>query len=185
VIRNEIATQQYAVQLADGPAAADDDRYAAKLLATVLGDETGSRLYWELVDPGLAEQASLGHYEYDGAGLFMTYLSCAPELIAENLALIREIYAQAQDAGISEDELRQAKNKVSSRVVLSGERPRGRLFAVGGDWIGRREYRSVRDDLDAVAAIGLDDVSAVLAKYQLTRSTTVTIGPLAELTVGG
>ena len=38
-----------------GPAAADDDRYAAKLLATVLGDDSGSRLYWELVDPGLAE----------------------------------------------------------------------------------------------------------------------------------
>ena len=181
VIHNEIATQQYAVQLADGPAATDDDRYPAKLLATVLGDETGSRLYWELVDPGLAEQASLSHYEYDGAGLFMTYLSCAPELIADNLALIRDIYDQVQDAGIAKDELQQAKSKVSSRIVLSGERPRGRLFAVGGDWIQRREYRSVRDDLDAVAAIGPDDVSAVLAKYRLTNNTTVTIGPLTEL----
>ena len=185
VIQNEIATQQYAVQLADGPAAADDDRYAAKLLATVLGDETGSRLYWQLVDPGLADQASLSHYEYDGAGLFMTYLSCAPELIAGNLALIGDTYRQAQDAGISEDELRQAKSKVCSRVVLSGERPRGRLFSVGGDWIQRREYRSIRDDLDAVAAIGLDDVSAVLAKYDLTKNTTVVIGPLAELPASG
>ena len=47
------ATQQYTLQLAAGPAAEDDDRYAAKLLATVLGDDSGSRLYWELVDPGL------------------------------------------------------------------------------------------------------------------------------------
>ena len=181
VIHNEIATQQYAVQLADGPAAADADRYPAKLLATVLGDDTGSRLYWALVDPGLAEHASLSHYEYDGAGLFMTYLSCAPELIADNLALIREIYSAVQDAGISEDELQQAKSKVKSRIVLSGERPRGRLFSVGSDWIQRREYRSIRDDLDAVAAIGPDDVSAVLAKYRLTDNTTVTIGPLTEL----
>ena len=181
VIHNEIATLQYAVQLADGPAAADADRYPAKLLATVLGDDTGSRLYWALVDPGLAEHASLSHYEYDGAGLFMTYLSCAPELIADNLALIRDIYSKVQDAGISEDELRQAKSKVSSRVVLSGERPRGRLFAVGGDWIQRREYRSVRDDLDAVAAIDREQITAVLAKYRLTNNTTVTIGPLTEL----
>jgi len=123
----------------------------------------------------------LSHYEYDGAGLFMTYLSCAPELIGDNLALIRDVYGQVLDAGISEDELRQAKSKVSSRVVLSGERPRGRLFAIGGDWIQRREYRSVRDDLDAVAAIGPDHVSAVLAKYRLTKNTTVTIGPLTEL----
>ncbi len=185
VIQNEIATQEYAIQLADGPAAADDDRYAAKLLATVLGDDTGSRLYWELVDPGLAEQASLSHYEYDGAGLFMTYLSCAPELIARNLALVGDIYKQAQDEGISEDELRQAKSKVCSRVVLSGERPRGRLFSVGGDWIQRSEYRTIRNDLDDVAALGLDEVAAVLAKYDLTKNTTVTIGPLAELPVGG
>lgn len=185
VIHNDIATQQYAVQLADGPAAADADRYPAKLLATVLGDETGSRFYWELVDPGLAEHASLSHYEYDGAGLFMTYLSCAPELIADNLALIRDVYSDVQDAGISEDELRQAKNKVSSRIVLSGERPRGRLFAVGGDWIQRREYRSIRDDLDAVAEIRTDDVADVLAKYRLTENTTVTIGPLRELPVSG
>ena len=34
------------------------DRFAAKILATILGDDSGSRLYWELVDPGLAEQAA-------------------------------------------------------------------------------------------------------------------------------
>jgi len=64
--------------------------------------------------------------------------------------------------------------------VLSGERPRGRLFVVGSDWIYRREYRSVAEDLDTVAALGRDDIAAVLAKYPLTRGTTVTIGPLRE-----
>ena len=39
------------MQLANGPGATDADRYAAKMLATVLGDDSGSRLYWELVDP--------------------------------------------------------------------------------------------------------------------------------------
>jgi predicted Zn-dependent peptidase len=65
--------------------------------------------------------------------------------------------------------------------VLSSERPRGRLFAVGGDWIYRREYRPVERELDAVAGVTVGDIAAVLAKYPLTRATTVTIGPLAEL----
>ena len=56
------------MQLAPGPAAEDADRYAAKLLATILGDDSGSRLYWDLVDPGLAEQASLSHCEYRAPG---------------------------------------------------------------------------------------------------------------------
>ncbi len=181
VISKPTATQQYAVQLAAGPAASDADRYPAKLLATVLGDESGSRLFWELVDPGLAEQATLGHYEYDGAGQFVTYLSCTPEATAENLRRIRGLYRRVEAEGITAAELEQARNKVSSRVVLAGERPRGRLFSVGSDWVQRREYRSVRDDLDAVAAITLDDGAAVLAKYPLAPGTTVTIGPLEEV----
>ncbi len=181
VIRKPAATQQYVMQLAAGPAAADPDRYAAKLLATVVGDDTGSRLYWEMVDPGLAEQATLGHNEYEGAGQFVTYVSCNPEQAAENLKRVDSIYRRVQTDGITAAELTQAKNKVMSRVVLSGERARGRLFAVGTDWIQRREYRSVGDDLKAVAALTLDDVAAVLRKYPLVPCTTVTIGPLTDV----
>ena len=182
VVCKPAATQQYTVQLAPGPAAADDDRHAARLLAAVLGDETGSRLFWELVDPGLAEQAALHHCEYDGAGLMMTYMSCDPERAGDNLQRILDVYRRAQsDAPVTAEELAQAKSKLSSRIVLSGERPRGRLFSVGGEWMQRRRYRSVRDDLEATAAVTPEDVAAVLARYPLTRSTTVTIGPLAEL----
>ena len=147
----------------------------------MVGDDTGSRLYWELVDPGLAEQATLGHNEYEGAGQFVTYLSCNPEQAAENLKRVDAIYRRVAAEGITAAELTQAKNKVMSRVVLSGERARGRLFAVGTDWIQRREYRSVGDDLKAVAALTLDDVAAVLRKYPLVPCTTVTIGPLENV----
>jgi len=181
VIHKESASQQYAVQLTGGPNAEDLDRYPAKLLATVLGDDTGSRLYWELVDSGLAEQVSLYHHEFEGAGLFLTYLSCDPERAAENLQRIADVYRQAQECGVTLEEIAQAKSKVASRVVLSGERPRGRLFALGGDWVQRHEYRSVRDDLDAVSVITVEQVLSVLQRYPLTQSTTVTIGPLAEV----
>ena len=79
VVHRPSATQQYVLQLADAPASEDDDRYAAKLLATIVGDDSGSRMYWELVDPGLAETASLGHYEYLGVGMFYTWLACEPD----------------------------------------------------------------------------------------------------------
>jgi predicted Zn-dependent peptidase len=179
LLRKETATQQYLMQIAAGPAAEDDDRYAAKLLATVLGDDSGSRLYWEMVDPGFVEHVSLSHCEHQGAGMMMTYMSCEPEATAENLARILKVYSEAD--GITAAELEQAKSKVRSRIVLSSERPRGRLFAVGSDWVYRREYRPVEGEMDAVAALTLDDLRAVLAKYPLTNPTTITIGPLAEL----
>ncbi len=38
--------QQTIVGVCDGPPLESPDRYAAHLLATILGDHTGSRLYW-------------------------------------------------------------------------------------------------------------------------------------------
>ena len=179
VVRDSTA-QQYILQLADAPASEDDDRYAAKLLATILGDDSGSRLYWELIDPGLAESASLGHYEYLGAGMFFTWVSCAPESARDIFDRLEKVQRQAEQDGLTSEELCQAQNKIKARVVLGSERPRNRLFNVGGNWMQRSEYRSVADDLAAVDAVTLDDVHRVLAQYPLSRSTTVTIGPLAD-----
>jgi predicted Zn-dependent peptidase len=181
VEHKETAAQQYALQFAPGPAAEDQDRHAAKLLAVILGDDSGSRLYWELVDPGLAEQATLSHGEYQGAGIMATYMSCDPEQVEENLQKIRGIYRRAETDGIREEELAQANSKVRSHLVLSSERPRGRLFPVGGDWVYRRQYRPIELEMQTFAGTSLAEVNAILQKYPLTKCTTLTIGPLEKV----
>jgi predicted Zn-dependent peptidase len=180
-LRKESATLEYAIQLANAPSATDPDRYAAKVLATVIGDDSGSRLYWALVDSGLAEHASLGHHDYHGAGLFITYMSCDPARAQGNIERIAEIYRRADTDGVTADELAQAKSKINARVVLASERPRGRLFNVGGNWVQRHEYRTVRQDLQAIDAITADDLTRVLARYPLSMNTTLAIGPLEKL----
>jgi predicted Zn-dependent peptidase len=175
------STQEYVIQIADGPAATDADRYAAKLLATALGDDSGSRFFWELIDPGYAESASLSHHDGLGAGAFVTYLACDPELAADNLKRLADVYAAVESDGVSETELAQVKNKVNSRVMLASERPRGRLFNLGANWSQRREYRTPKDDLDAVDRITIDDLRAVLRKYPLSKNTTVCVGPLETI----
>lgn len=174
----ESATLEYVLQLATAPGATDADRFAAKLLATIVGDDSGSRLYWELVDSGRAEQCSLSHYDYQGTGVFMTYMSCPAESAEDNLERIAKVFAEVEQRGVTAAELAQAKSKINSRVVLSSERPRGRLFNVGGNWLQRQEYRSVAQDLAAVDAVTDEQIAEVLAKYPLTVNTTVAIGPL-------
>ena len=176
-VQKDGVTQQYAIQIANGPSATQPERFAAKLLATILGDDSGSRLFWALVDPGLAEHASIGHYDYQGTGMYLTYVSCAPEAAADNLQSVLDIYRDVQANGVTAAELDQAKNKINSRVVLSSERPRGRLFNVGANWLHRHEYRSVKDDLDSVDAVTREQIAQVLARYPLSVSTTVTVGP--------
>ncbi len=158
------------------------DRYAAKVLSVILGDDTGSRLYWKLVDPGHAEHASIHYSAYHDAGAYLAYLSCDPDFVGQNLQGILDVYRQAETTGVTEAELLQAKTKIKSRTVLGSERPRGRLFVVGSHWTYRREYRSLRDDLNAIDEVNLDQIARLLSEYPFSRNTTFVVGPLTEVT---
>jgi predicted Zn-dependent peptidase len=181
VLRKESAAQEYLIEMAAAPAATDPARFAAKVLSVILGDDSGSRLYWKLVDPGLAEQASLHYSGYHGAGAFITWLACEPEQSAGNLQAVLDVYREAEAGGVTDAELVQAKNKIKSRIVLSSERPRGRLFAVGSHWNFYRQYRSVRDDLASIDGVTVDQISELLGNYPLSRNTSFLVGPLADV----
>ena len=74
-----------------------------------------------------------------------------------------------------------ARNKLASRVVLAGERPRRRLFDIGLEWSHSATYRTVRDNLRIVESLTLDDVHRVLAAWPLTGpAATVLAGPGGE-----
>lgn len=176
-VQQPSATQQYLLRLGAGPDGEDPDRFAAKLLATIVGDDAGSRMYWDFVDPGLAESATLGHYDYQGVGMYYTWISCMPQDTEAALGGLERLFREIDSEGVGEDELAQAKSKVRSRVVLGGERPRSRLFSVGGNWGHRGEYRSTRDDLRAVDAVTIEDLQRLLKRFPLCSSATIVVGP--------
>lgn len=172
------AALEYVIRMSAGPAADDEARWAAKMLAIVLGDDSGSRLYWELVDSGAAEHASIHHHDFLDAGLFGTQLSCDAEDAESLMEQILDIYRNAATGGITRDEWERARNKLSSRVVLAGERPRRRLFSVGLEWAHEQIYRSIADDLRIVESITLDGLHDVLARWPLDGpAATVFAGP--------
>jgi predicted Zn-dependent peptidase len=181
VLHKETATQEYVIEMSAAPAATDPDRYAAKLLSLILGDDSGSRLYWKLVDPGLAEQASVHYSGYHGAGAYVTWLACEPDQTADNLRIVYNTFQQMESDGVSEAELAQAKSKFKSRIVLGSERPRGRLFVVGSHWTYRREYRSIRDDLAAVEEVTIEQIADLLNRYPLSQTTSFVVGPLKDV----
>ncbi|MGC1275102.1 MAG: pitrilysin family protein [Planctomycetaceae bacterium] len=181
LVTRESNVQQHVMALAAAPPAQSAMRFAAELLTVIVGDDSGSRLFWELVDPGDVEACELGYNEYDGAGTWLTYLSGSPEDTAANLDRVRAIYDAVNREGVTAGELETAKNKVLSRIVLRSERPMGRLSSLGGNWLYRQEYRSVADDLDAVRRLTVHDLRDLLAAYPLALTTTVGIGPLDKL----
>jgi predicted Zn-dependent peptidase len=173
--------QEYVILMSPGPSARSPLRYAADILAMILGDDTGSRLYWALVDPGLADSADLSFHEYEGTGSFYTSYSCEPERTQKDLQIIHGVLRQARQEGVTEEELRSAKSKVLSRVVRGSERPMGRLQALGMNWTYQGKYRTVDDELRSFEAVTLKKVREVLDRYPFEHLTTLALGPLEKL----
>ena len=180
-ILREDDQQQTVVGVCDGPPLESADRYAAHLLATILGDHTGSRLYWTLIDPGLADGAELSYQDYNQAGAFFTFLSCEPEETQANLGRIAEVYRDVMADGVTEDELTQAKNKVLARSVLRSERPMGRLASLGLPLDVPPRLPDGRQRAGGVFKVTLTDLNRVLRDWPLWPMTIVSVGPTTDI----
>ncbi len=181
VLTKEKVKQEHVFLLSAAPPFESPLRYAADTLAVVLGDDSGSRLYWALVDPGLADSADASFHEYQGAGAFYISFSCEPARTQKNLAVVHGLLRQLQQDGVTEEELRQAKSKVLSRVVRGSERPMGRMQQLGITWTYLHEYHSVDDELKGFEGVTLKKIRQVLDRYPIDQVTTLALGPLRKL----
>ncbi|MFZ0035060.1 MAG: pitrilysin family protein [Sedimentisphaerales bacterium] len=159
------------------PSAQDEGRFAAALLGVILGDSVGSRFYWELVDKALAEVAVTQFSSMDGLGVFCNLICCGKEKVSTVLGIVEDIFHGLFESGINEDELRKAKNKILSKLVLENELPMGRLNALGANWIYLQRYRTIEDDVNAIKAVTIDDVRSLIEQFSLGDFTQFSIGP--------
>jgi predicted Zn-dependent peptidase len=181
VVTKEKVTQEHVILMGGGPPADSPLRHAADLLSMIVGDDSGSRLYWALVDPGLAESADCSFHEYEGTGSFYTSFSGEPEEAESNLEIVLEVLRDTGRDGVTEEELQQARNKILSRVVRASERPKGRMIAVGMHWIYQHEYRTMDDELKSYEAVTTKTIREVLDRYPIDRVSTLALGPLTSL----
>jgi len=175
-----VARQQIALA-SPAPPSQNEDRYAAMLAMTLLGDTTGSRLYYALVEPALADEASTVYDSLDGAGVFLTFMSCDSGQASRVAEIARRELAEFQHSGPTEAEMLSAKNKIASGATLKGEVPMGRLTAVGYDWVYRGEYVPLAEQIATLFAVTAEQVVDVARKYDLDRTMLVALGPLEKL----
>ena len=164
--------------MSPAPAAQDESRFAAQLLSTIVGDHTGSRLYYALVDPAIADEANTAYDMLDGTGGFLTFISTDPQRGAEALDIALGVFRKVMDGGFSELELQAAKNKIASAATLKGELPMGRLTAVGFDWVYRKEYMPLAQQIEKLFSVTADEVMVVAREFDLTKVTVLALGPL-------
>jgi len=180
-IRDEKLVRQHVGLMSPAPPVQDDARFAAQVLGTILGDETGSRLYYALVEPAIADEAVTMYDPLDHAGGFITFVSADPDNAARAVEIVEAEYRRFMDEGPTNAELDAAKNKIATGATLRGEVPMGRLGAVGMDWVYRGEYVPLREQIERMLAVTRGDVMAVAGEYDLRAMTRVSLGPRESL----
>jgi predicted Zn-dependent peptidase len=180
-IPKEGVAQEQLIVLSTGPDAKSDLRHAAGVLSVAIGDETGSRLYWSIVDPGHADSASCSVDTSEGSGTTCTFVTCEKEAATENLDRIKAVLADVQANGLTDHELAVAKSKIASRVVRGSERPQGRMRSLAGAWLYRGEQSDPDVELAKYDAVTMADVRKVLIQFPLTDITVVGYGPCDSL----
>jgi predicted Zn-dependent peptidase len=159
----------------------DPDRYAAELGASILGDGDGSRLYWNLYQKGLAESASAFLWTMDGTGMLVMEANSTPEQAPQVMKMLRQELDSLLADGIYEDELRRAKDKFISHMVLSSESTFARMRSLSADWVVEGRLISVDEEVERVEKVTTEDVMRVLRRLPLReKQVLTTLGPLSE-----
>lgn len=117
----------------------------------------------------------------DRAGAFYTFISAEPEQARRAAQIARTEFDRFVKDGPGESEMGAAKNKIASAATIKGELPMGRLAAVGGDWVYRKQYIPLAEQLDMLFAVTRNDVADLARQYNLTATTTLALGPLKDL----
>lgn len=166
----------YLLGMAPAPAADDERRYAAAMLAQILGAPDNSRLHWALVESGLAEDAQSGFDAHDGAGDYYIFAAGEPGRMAEILTVIqKEIAALA--SSLTEDDLERLRNKVRTAATVGGERPGDRMQRLGRSWVALGRYESLEDEVDRIGRVTLSELRAVAEQFPLAPATIGVLTP--------
>jgi predicted Zn-dependent peptidase len=175
-LTDEKLNRQYTMGMTPGPSQQDERRFAARVLADVIGDSDGSRFYWALVDNAIAEEADFGFYPHDNCGSFYIALTTDPERTEQAMDIaMKELNKVKVD--LNDDEIERAKNKIASGLVLQGEVPLGRMRSIGGQWLYNREYRSLEQDMATLMSVNRKSLQQLMTEFPFDPMTIVTLGP--------
>ncbi len=154
-------TEQYHLCLGGpGLPRGDERRFALRILDTILGGSTSSRLFQEVREKrGLAYSVFSYASHYADTGQVAVYVGTRPDNVGEAMDVIGVELARIKDEGVSEQELERARENVKGRTVLSMESTLTRMNRLGSSILMGVPLLTVDQVLAAFDAVTLDDVN--------------------------
>jgi predicted Zn-dependent peptidase len=153
-------TEQYHLALGGpGIARGDERRFSMRILDTILGGSSSSRLFQEVREKrGLAYSVYSYTSQYADTGAVALYVGTRPDNVQEAMTVIGTELARLQEDGVTAEELDRARENVKGRTVLAMESSSARMNRLGSSLLMGVPLLTLDDVLARLDAVTLDDV---------------------------
>jgi predicted Zn-dependent peptidase len=153
-------TEQYHLCIgAPGIPRGDDRRFALRVLDTILGGSSSSRLFQEVREKrGLAYSIFSYASHYIDSGQVAVYVGTRPDNVGKAMDVIGSELRRLLEDGIPAAELERARDNVKGRTVLSMESTLSRMNRIGGALLMDMPLLTLDEILAEIDAVTADDV---------------------------
>jgi predicted Zn-dependent peptidase len=176
-------TEQYHVCIG-GPALSrhDERRYALRVLDTVFGGTSSSRLFQEVRERrGLAYAVYSFANGYQDTGQVGLYVGTRAENLLDALGVVSDELERLAREPATADELERAKENLKGRVVLSLESTGARMTRLGSEVLAGTPLESLDEVVERIDAVTLDELGELVHElWAPQRRSAAAIGPDAE-----
>ena len=173
-------TEQYHVCLGGhGLSRHDERRFALRVLDTIFGGTSSSRLFQEVREKrGLAYAVYSFSGAYHDSGQVGLYVGTRADNLGEAMAVVRRELARIQEEPATEDELARAKENLKGRVLLALESTGARMNRLGSELLAGAPLLSLDEVVERIDIVTRDDLAALVAElWTPGRLSAAGIGP--------
>jgi predicted Zn-dependent peptidase len=156
-------TEQYHFCLGGhGISRADERRFALRVLDTILGGSSSSRLFQEVREKrGLAYAVYSYSSQFIDSGQVGLYVGTRPDNLPKATEVIAGELRRLRDDRVADEELERAKENLKGRTVLAMESTLARMNRLGSALLGGVPLLTLDETLAAIDAVTLDDVTEI------------------------
>jgi predicted Zn-dependent peptidase len=154
-------TEQYHVCLGGrGLSRHDERRFALRVLDTIFGGTSSSRLFQEVRERrGLAYAVYSFMNAYQDTGQVGLYVGTRTDNLGEAMATVATELRRLTEEPVTADELHRAKENLKGRIVLSLESTGARMNRLGSEVLAGAPLLSVDEVVERVEAVSSEDVA--------------------------
>jgi predicted Zn-dependent peptidase len=173
-------TEQYHVCLG-GPGVSrhDDRRFALRVLDTIFGGTSSSRLFQEVREQrGLAYAVYSFTGAYQDSGQVGLYVGTRADNLAEALGVVGTELGRLREEPATTEELARAKENLKGRIVLALESTGARMNRLGSEILAGAPLLSIDETIGRIDAVTIDDLRALATElWAPERLSAAGIGP--------